>query len=232
MIAAVVLAAAAVLAVRPSGPTVPANLLRMSLVFDSPAAGPVLSSLELVDTTGRPIPAPFLEQELWSPDGRVLTLLLHPGRVKSGLLAHDLERPVLTPGEVVTLRRHGDLLKRWKVNPARLQAVDPARWRLGPPPAQSRRPLFVALDAPIDAMDADLMALVGAAGRRVAGIARLTHGEAAWRFTPARPWAAGAYRLIVHPELEDPAGNRVAQAFEHAAAPAPAPAAALSFTIR
>ena len=232
MTAAAALAAAAVLAVRPSGPTVPANLLRLSLVFDRPAAGAVLPSLELIDAAGRPIPAPFLEQELWSPDGRVLTLLLHPGRVKSGLLAHDLEGPLLTQGQVVTLRRHGDPLKRWRVGPARLQAIDPARWRVGPPPAQSRRPLVVALDGPIDAMDADLMALEGAAGLRVTGVARLSHGEAAWRFTPARPWAAGVYRLVVHPELEDPSGNRVAQAFEHAATPDPAPAAALSFTIR
>ena len=232
MAAVALAAAAAILAVRPSGPTVPANLLRISVVFDHPAVGPALPSLELVDAAGRPIPAPFLEQELWSPDGRVLTLLLHPGRVKSGLLAHDLDGPVLTPGEVVTLRRNGDLLKRWTVGPARLQAVNPARWRLGPPPAQSRRPLVVALDAPIDAMDANLVALEGAEGRRVAGVAGLTHGEAAWRFTPARPWSAGAYRLVVHPELEDPAGNRVAQAFEHASGPDPAPAAALSFIIR
>jgi hypothetical protein len=76
-----------VVLVQPSGPEVPANLLRISIRFATQVEGPVLSRIILSHTDGRQIQEPFLEQELWSPDGTVLTVIMHPGRVKSGLQA-------------------------------------------------------------------------------------------------------------------------------------------------
>jgi hypothetical protein len=58
------------------------------------------------------IQEPFLEQELWSPDGKLLTVLMHPGRVKSGLIAHDERGPILSPGEDVTLTLDGHPIKQ------------------------------------------------------------------------------------------------------------------------
>src|SRR5262245_30788542 len=74
-----------VVAVSPSGRAVPENLLRISIRFDAAPEGQVLRRLSLATRDGRPLHEPFLDQELWSPDGRVLTVLLHPGRVQSGL---------------------------------------------------------------------------------------------------------------------------------------------------
>lgn len=67
-------------AVQPSGPEVPANLLRISLVFAQPVGEQVLPRLELRQANGNVIDKPFFEQELWSPSGKILTVLLHPGR--------------------------------------------------------------------------------------------------------------------------------------------------------
>ena len=47
-----------------------------------------------------------------------------------------------------------------------------------------------------------------------AGRARLKHGETVWCFTPRHSWGVGAYAVVAHPDLEDPAGNRVCAAFE------------------
>jgi hypothetical protein len=44
----------------------------------------VLRRIALLRADGTPLPEPFLDQELWSPSGKALTILLHPGRVKSG----------------------------------------------------------------------------------------------------------------------------------------------------
>src|SRR5499425_3830758 len=74
--------------VQPSGPEVPANLLRISISFAAQVEGPLLPRLSLLRADGGQVEAPFLEQELWSPSGRILTVLLHPGRVKTGLKAH------------------------------------------------------------------------------------------------------------------------------------------------
>src|SRR6266550_561528 len=71
-----------VVLVQPSGPKVPANLLRISIRFEAQLEGPMLPRLALFRTDGRQIQEPFLEQELWSPDGKILTVLMHPGRVK------------------------------------------------------------------------------------------------------------------------------------------------------
>src|SRR5262245_43217972 len=84
-----------VLSVSPSGAVVPENLLRLSVRFDAPPSGRVLPRLALVGRDDRPLPEPFLEQELWSPDGLTLTVLLHPGRVKTGLAARQVWGPIL-----------------------------------------------------------------------------------------------------------------------------------------
>jgi len=37
-----------------------------------------------------------------------------------------------------------------------------------------------------------------------------------WRFVPARPWQAGNYAVVTHPNLEDCAGNRTCAPLEEA----------------
>src|SRR5262245_28891678 len=72
-----------VVLVQPSGPEVPANLLRFSIRFAAQVEGPLLPRLSLLRADGRQVQEPFLDQELWSPSGKILTVLLHPGRVKT-----------------------------------------------------------------------------------------------------------------------------------------------------
>ena len=50
---------------------------------------------------------PFLEQELWSPSGKILTVMMHPGRVKTGLKARDEKGPILSVGDDVALALDG-----------------------------------------------------------------------------------------------------------------------------
>jgi hypothetical protein len=208
-----------VAAVRPSGPEVPANLLRLSLRFAAPVAGPVLSRLSLVRSDGLPIEEPFLEQELWSPDGRTLTVLLHPGRVKTGLVARQQLGPLLVEGEEVTLALDGHPLRHWRVGPDDIQGPSIAGWKLSSVRAGTRRPLVVTLDGPIDALDAGYLAVTDDRGHRVPGQAHLSGGEATWAFTPAAPWHAATYGLVAHGTLEDASGNRLGNRFETAGPP-------------
>src|SRR5262249_13439245 len=89
--------------VQPSGPEGLATRLRCAIHLAAQVEGRMLRRLALWRADGMQIQQPFLEQELWSPDGKVLTVLLHPGRVKSGLIAHDERGPILSLGEDVTL---------------------------------------------------------------------------------------------------------------------------------
>ena len=84
-----------------------------------------------------------------------------------------------------------------------IQRIRPLGWHL-----------VVHLDAAISSTSQDLIAVRGADGKRVEGVTTLIDSERTWRFAPTRPWRAGHYALMTHPELEDPAGNRICASFE------------------
>src|ERR1700741_1465075 len=103
-----------VVLVQPSGPEVPANLLRLSIRFATQVEGPLLPRLSLLRADGTQVQTPVLEQELWSPSGRILTVMMHPGRVKTGLKSHDENGPILSVGDDVALALDGVPIKRWR----------------------------------------------------------------------------------------------------------------------
>jgi len=214
-----------VVLVQPSGTQVPANLLRISIRFATQIEGPVLHRISLFRADGRKIEKPFLEQELWSPDGTVLTVMMHPGRVKSGLYARAQMGPILSMGDNVSLALDGLPVKRWSVGPADEAGPVISAWKVSTVRAGSLQRLVVALDGPIDGQDAGYLAVADGRGRRVAGRARLTVGESAWTFIPNTPWRAGTYKLVVRGALEDPAGNRLGSRFETSIYSRPAPVA-------
>lgn len=215
--------------VRPTGVSVPANLLRLSIAFARPPQGGVLSRLALVRDDGSKVEEPFLDQELWSPDGRILTVLMHPGRVKTGLIANESLGRALMPGHTATLTFDGRRIGRWRIAAPDVAPPDPSAWRVAAPPAGSRETLVVGLDGPVDAMSADLIAVRDAGGARVAGTAQLGAGETVWRFTPRESWRAERYTVVAAPDLEDPSGNRPGQDFEHTPGEAPVVADGPSF---
>lgn len=226
-------AATQIVRVQPSADQVPANLLRLSIEFATRIEGPVLPRLALRRPDGKPLAQPFLEQELWSPSGRVLTVLMHPGRVKTGLNARDALGPILVDADDVTLTLDGHPIRHWRVVPPDTSGPTVSAWRLSSVRAGSKQALIVTLDDAIDGREADYIAIADPRGRRVRGQALLKDGERTWSFTPHTAWRAGEYRLIARGTLEDPAGNRLGGRFE---TPADAPAAdptdaALAFTV-
>ncbi|MBJ2160412.1 hypothetical protein JC881_31920 [Variovorax sp. IB41] len=226
-------AAAQMVRVQPSAGQVPANLLRLSIEFATRIEGPVLPRLALLRPDGKPLEQPFLEQELWSPSGRILTVLLHPGRVKTGLNAREVLGPILVDGDDVTLTLDDHPIQHWRVGPVDTRGPAVSAWRLSSVHAGSRQALVVTLDDAIDGREVDYIAIADPHGRRVNGQALLKDSERTWAFTPHAPWRAGEYRLIARGTLEDPAGNRLGGRFETpAATPASAPTdAALAFTV-
>lgn len=220
LLALVTMAAApgpVVVAVAPSGPAIPERLLRIAVTFAAPPRADVPPSIALTREDGHVIEAALLDQALWSPDRRTLSLLLDPARVKTGLIAHDAAGWALQPGERVMLQVAGRVVRRWTVAPGGCAVPDPGAWRIGTPRAGTAAPLTLAFPGPVDAQSRDLIAVADAAGRRVKGSARLADGERLWSFVPAVPWAPGRLRLVVHPRFESPCGDEIGEAFEHAA---------------
>jgi hypothetical protein len=172
----------------PSGPSVPENLLRIELRFSTPLRSPLdINHVKLFDANGGEITNAFLDLPLPADDGRMVTILMDPARVKSGIGANLALGRALHRGSTVTLVIDDPVIaqpihKTWQVTAFDANPPQPARWTFLAPRLGSREPITVHLDV--------------------------------WRFVPAHPWRPGTYAVVTHPDLEDPAGNRTCGPFE------------------
>jgi hypothetical protein len=206
--------------ISPAGGSVPENLLRIDLQLDKPLAQPLNKhNIKLFDQNGAVIEEPFLDLVLPSRDGLTITFLLHPGRLKSGVLPNVTLGTALREGEYVTLEiaipsLRVPIQKSWSVGPALRQKIDPTSWRVVIPNAKTRSALDISLQTLIGADAQNFIAVADSIGRKVEGETRMSANESHWQFTPTSPWQEGTYTLIVHPMLEDVAGNRICALFE------------------
>ena len=207
-----------VVAVYPSGATVPENFLRFSIEFAAPPNESVLSKIQFQGYDEGPIEGLFLNQELWSPDCRRVTLLLHPGRVKSGLVAHQQLGRAFNAGDIIHLTIDGKCIKSWQVELANNTALQPMQWCLSSLKKHTCSTLYVTFNKSIDIGGQELIAVVDSLGGRAAGKVELWEGEKQWIFTPMKVWKDETYHLVIHPLLEDAAGNTIGSSFEHSAA--------------
>ena len=214
-----------VLAMYPSSPTLPANQLKLYLVFSGPMQGRGLwTKIHLIDNDGPPPVLPFVEldPELWNGSFTRVTLLFDPGRIKRGVKPNVDMGPVLIEGHHYNLVIDRDLKDangnplaeefrhEFTVGPAERRGIDPKLWRLSEPHAGAVDLLVVRFDRPLDyALLGDSFQIPDAPGTATIG-----SGETEWRFQPSQPWTAGEHNLIISMALEDLAGNRIGRPFD------------------
>src|SRR5580698_4185570 len=92
--------------ISPQAKVLPANTLRFYIHF--PRSGEAhfdRNQLWLLDDREQVVRDPFLvlSQELWSLDGRRLTVLMEPGRIKRGIGADPTHDPALVVGRTYSL---------------------------------------------------------------------------------------------------------------------------------
>lgn len=217
-----------IIAIFPSGHELPANHLKFYLHFSEPMRqGVFLDHCRLLDAHGSPVLEPFRETELWSEDGKRLTLWLHPGRQKTGVNLNDEFGPVLRPHERYTLVISGrwssdrgvvlgqDQKKEFITVERAVAQLDISKWMITEPSAGTLKPLEVTFPAPLDhALLQRCLRVADPDHKEVAGTPVTVAFERTWRFTPAKPWNAGPHELIAESILEDLAGNSLARPFE------------------
>ena len=213
----------------PSGPTVPANLLRMYVAFsDSMGSRTGQEYIKILDARGREMPGALLplDTDLWSGDHTRFTILFDPGRVKRGILPNRTMGRPLRPGARFTIvvgrdwpDAHGlplasEFRKDYRVGPPIERALATEQWRITPPPAGTRESLRIIFPAPLDhgLLQRALHPFRGTTP--IPGDVAIEKNETEWRFVPREPWTAGDYGVSVLPVLEDPSGNRIGHAFE------------------
>ncbi len=205
----------------------PANALKIYLLFSQPMEqGVFLDRITLHRLDGSVVQGAFRETELWSPDGKRLTLWLHPGRQKTGVNLNTDEGPVLRAGERHTLKIAaswrsaagvplGQKYTFWITAGAVDHACpDPQRWQLTAPKAGTRAPLKLTFDEALDPAMLPSAFKVQTGSFTVPGTVQVGAEAKSWSFTPAASWNPGSYRLEIDPLLEDLAGNNLQHPFE------------------
>ncbi|MBL9131126.1 MAG: hypothetical protein JNG86_08005 [Verrucomicrobiaceae bacterium] len=219
-------AAAPTVRLSPATSLIPANTLKLYLDFSEPMEqGVFLKHLTLQRRDGDEVAGPFRETELWSPDGKRLTVMLHPGRQKTGVNLNVDEGPVLIAGERYNLIVSGQWrsttgVPLGKEGVFRLEPVavdhempDPAKWQVHAPKAGTTHPLVVVTEELFEPqIFTRALRVVNASGMADTKVVDLKRVE--WRFTPEQPWKAGEHQITIDPELEDLAGNNLLKPME------------------
>ena len=219
-----------VVALHPTEPILPSNVLRLTIEFSAPmAGGPVTEHVRVLDEAGRPLPAVFLQlnEELWDAERRSVTLLVDPGRIKRGLRSNlEMGAPFESGRSYQfvldsTLRdARGAMLAAGYRRDIRFGdfdgvSPDPAEWRLSTLRAGTRDPLRVEFGEPLDrALALRLLRVIDGSGISLPGRASLEARDRAWSFVPASPWPEADVGLLVDAALEDLAGNSVQRSFD------------------
>src|SRR3984957_20583881 len=208
--------------ISPEAKVLPANTLRFYLQF--PRSGEAhfdRDDLWLLDEEERGGRDPFFvpSNELCSVDGRRLTILMEPGRIKRGLGTDPTHEPALVVGRTYSLvvTALGQTARHtFRVSDPVLEAVDETRWRLVSPTAGSLDPAVVHFDRAMDAaLCEDEIGVLTPAGELAATRVSLAPDGTAARLIPSHPWRVGEHRLVVSERLEDVCGNQLGGALDH-----------------
>ena len=210
------LQAQSVTSIEPSAPVLPSNTLRFYITFDRPARGIVhQSGLTLFDSNNIAVENAFMDfgQELWSPDGKRLTVFFDPGKIKRGVEAPHSELSPLKEGESYRIA-FGTVQHAFRVGPALRERIDPSSWVISVVRGPART-VDVKFDRVMDAaLLMDQLHLEDEEGRPVLATVRLIGGGYGVRLKPSRILKKGKYRIRVGQLLEDVAGNRIDEALD------------------
>lgn len=223
-------ARATVVRVYPSTATLPENLLKFYVHFSAPMSrGRVWEHLRLVDEAGKTIELPFLEldEELWDPAMKRLTVFIDPGRIKRGVRPLEEVGPALEAGKRYRFIVDGTCRdasgrplergfeKAFAVGPADRETPDPTKWKIERPKTGTREPLRVRFPDPMDqAITQRVFHVTNESGTPIEGTVELLDDERAWTFVPAVPWPSALLHLVVPVVIEDLAGNNIGKPFD------------------
>lgn len=218
-----------VVSITPTTDLLPSNHLKFYITFSEPMRqGGIFQFFRLLNlSTGKEDQGSFRETELWSADGKRLTLWFHPGRQKEGVNLNVEEGPILVESnryELIISREWksqsgvpfvADIKKQFQAVPVDRAQPDIASWKIALKGADPQRRLVVSLGEPLDAaLLRSELHVENAAGQRIPGEITLEDEERTWSFLPKSPWSPGTYRLVIGTVLEDLAGNSIARPFE------------------
>ena len=223
------LPSAAVTAVYPTADILPENLLKFYIHFSAPMSrGEAYQRIHLMQGVNE-VAAPFLElgEELWDTEQKRFTLFVHPGRIKRGLKPREDIGTPMTEGKEYSLNIDAEWLgadrqplaaafvKKFRVVGPDQQQPDPRKWKIVVPKANSKQPVTLTVDEPLDhAMLNRVVRVRNTSKAQIAGSISVKARETVWSFEPIELWKPGTYSIAIASYIEDLVGNSLARPFE------------------
>ena len=219
-----------VLEIYPTTGSIPVNILRFYIQFSSPMQEiDILRHIKLTNEKGENITGVFFENqyELWNKDRTKITLIIDPGRVKSGLFANNEMGRAFDEGKKYTLEVDSLLLdfKDQKLSESftkKFVAVkednippDPKLWKLSLPKTNTKNNISIAFNDKIDHISAQTLIRIFKDKKPINGKILLAIDEEKISFVPNNKWKKGKYQILINPQLEDISANSVNQIFDH-----------------
>ena len=222
---------AKVVGIYPSANQLPENLLRFYIYFNTPMKkGQALKYIQLTDAEGNIDNYVFMEfkQELWSADGKRLTILFDPGRIKRGVSTNIQRGPALLEGKGYNLNISDDwqdvygqqlsirTSKKFEVIKAYRHHITVNDWDINQPQENSYDALTIHFDRIIDhALIQSMIKLIDADENHVTGYWEILEKEQLIQFIPNKKWKKGNYRIKINSRFEDVVGNNLQNLLDH-----------------
>ncbi|MCI4671831.1 MAG: hypothetical protein MRZ79_27055 [Bacteroidia bacterium] len=222
---------AKVMAIYPTSSELPENLLRFYVYFHTPMKkGQALKYIQLVDSVGNIDKHAFMEfkQELWSPDGKRLTILFDPGRIKRGVSTNLELGPALLEGRQYQLTISGvwqdvygqalsvETRKSFVVGSAYREEINVQAWSIQKPEANSEAPLRIQFDRIMDhALVQSMIHIQDQEKKQIGGYWEVLSQGQQIQFIPTQKWQQGSYQIVIDSRLEDVAANNLQNLLDH-----------------
>lgn len=217
--------------IHPTTARIPENLLRFYIYFSAPMReGNFLSHIHLYNEKGEDMKGVFFDNqyELWNADYTRLTVLVDPGRVKTGLKANREFGRAFKNGEHYRLvidknwktiegqSLQNDFVKTFYGVEADVKAPVLKNWVITIPEEHTLDPLIVDFGEPVDHRSVvQFLQILNYEGEVVQGSLDLSENESILKFSPNQKWNSGKHQVLINTRFEDIVGNNLNGLFDH-----------------
>lgn len=217
---------ASVITAYPMSDTIPYNALFFHVRFSMPMLDDkdAYKHVKVYDENGVERERPWRQKSFWLDSNKLLVLMIHPGRVKSGI---HYEGPLFDSGKRYTIKiekgikdaNGQDIIAEYtqqyfvKGEDRVCPKAEIARSLI--PPALTREPVILSFSENMDhASVTDGTLMYDHAGKPVPCIVRTLDNDSHYQVIPLQNWKKGTYTLVLKSAVYDVAANRIRRPFE------------------
>jgi len=220
-----------VLNVFPTQDSLPENFLKIYIGFSTPMQeDQALRYLLLIRNKTDTVESAFLplQQELWNKDRTILTVWLHPGRIKRDLQPNKKMGAPLHEGDSYQLiiskeceDIHGVQLKQSYIKNIKVVSRDslsptPETWQVKSPAAGTRNALELKFnESLVYTLIQESIEINNPEKKTIEGELKIMAKETGVSFIPTFVWKRGWYTILISSRLEDLAGNNLSRPFDN-----------------